>query len=214
MSNKKFTTVKFNDIIKVRERGVIMNIGQNIKKIRKEKNITLEQLSKKTGFSAGYISQIENGKREKPSREFLKSITYGLDVSETYLITGKKTMADLSEDELKNSWEEAQNSFKESRKKFRTRINNDLKEILTMELGYTEELFLSVALKFLKNSTGNDLTMITAILKQYNDYNNIYYITEDKETLLQDIENIKEQIEIVFQTRYGIARYDESEKSD
>ncbi|MCD8904659.1 helix-turn-helix domain-containing protein [Staphylococcus chromogenes] len=191
-----------------------MNIGQNIKKIRKEKNITLEQLSKKTGFSAGYISQIENGKREKPSREFLKSITYGLDVSETYLITGKKTMADLSEDELKNSWEEAQNSFKESRKKFRTRINNDLKEILTMELGYTEELFLSVALKFLKNSTGNDLTMITAILKQYNDYNNIYYITEDKETLLQDIENIKEQIEIVFQTRYGIARYDESEKSD
>ncbi|EGQ3094305.1 helix-turn-helix transcriptional regulator [Staphylococcus pseudintermedius] len=191
-----------------------MNVGKNIKKIRKEKNITLEQLSKKTGFSAGYISQIENGKREKPSREFLKSITYGLDVSETYLITGKKTMADLSEDELKKSWEEAQNSFKESRKKFRTRIDNDLKEILTMELGYTEELFLSVALKFLKNSTVNDLTMITAILKQYNDYNNIYYITEDKEALLQDIENIKEQIEIVFQTRYGIARYDESEKSD
>ncbi|HEC2205057.1 TPA: helix-turn-helix domain-containing protein [Staphylococcus delphini] len=191
-----------------------MNVGKNIKKIRKEKNITLEQLSKKTGFSAGYISQIENGKREKPSREFLKSITYGLDVSETYLITGKKTMADLSEDELKKSWEESQNSFKESRKKFRTRIDNDLKEILTMELGYTEELFLSVALKFLKNSTVNDLTMITAILKQYNDYNNIYYITEDKEALLQDIENIKEQIEIIFQTRYGIARYDESEKSD
>ncbi|ARJ51312.1 helix-turn-helix domain-containing protein [Staphylococcus lutrae] len=191
-----------------------MNVGKNIKKIRKEKNITLEQLSKKTGFSAGYISQIENGKREKPSREFLKSITYGLDVSETYLITGKKTMADLSEDELKKSWEESQNSFKESRKNFRTRIDNDLKEILTMELGYTEELFLSVALKFLKNSTVNDLTMITAILKQYNDYNNIYYITEDKEALLQDIENIKEQIEIIFQTRYGIARYDESEKSD
>ncbi|WP_179299913.1 helix-turn-helix domain-containing protein [Staphylococcus delphini] len=191
-----------------------MNIGKNIKKIRKEKNITLEKLSKKTGFSAGYISQVENGKREKPSREFLKSITYGLDVSETYLITGNKTIADLSEDELKKSWEEVQNSFKESRKKFRTEIDNDLKEILSMELGYTEELFLSVMLKFLKNSTVNDLTIITAILKQYNDYNNIYYITEDKESLLQDIEDIKEQIETVFQTRYGIAIYDKSEKSD
>ncbi|PCF35681.1 hypothetical protein B5C00_01465 [Staphylococcus delphini] len=192
----------------------MMNIGKNIKKIRKEKNITLEKLSKKTGFSAGYISQVENGKREKPSREFLKSITYGLDVSETYLITGNKTIADLSEDELKKSWEEVQNSFKESRKKFRTEIDNDLKEILSMELGYTEELFLSVMLKFLKNSTVNDLTIITAILKQYNDYNNIYYITEDKESLLQDIEDIKEQIETVFQTRYGIAIYDKSEKSD
>ena len=191
-----------------------MDIGQNIKKIRKEKKITLEELSKKTGFSAGYISQVENGKREKPSREFLKSITYGLDVSDTYLTTGKKTLTDLSEDELKKSWEKSQNSFKESRKKFRGEIDNDLKEILSMELGYTEEIFLSAALNFLRNSTGNDLAIITGILKQYNDYNRIYYITEDKETLLQDIENMKEQIEILFQTRYGIAVYEKPEKSD
>lgn len=191
-----------------------MDIGQNIKKIRKEKKITLEELSKKTGFSAGYISQVENGKREKPSREFLKSITYGLDVSDTYLTTGKKTLTDLSEDELKKSWEKSQNSFKESRKKFRGEIDNDLKEILSMELGYTEEIFLSAALNFLRNSTGNDLAIITGILKQYNDYNRIYYITEDKEPLLQDIENMKEQIEILFQTRYGIAVYEKPEKSD
>lgn len=191
-----------------------MDIGQNIKKIRKEKKITLEELSKKTGFSAGYISQVENGKREKPSREFLKSITYGLDVSDTYLTTGKKTLTDLSEDELKKSWEKSQNSFKESRKKFRGEIDNDLKEILSMELGYTEEIFLSAALNFLRNSTGNDLAIITGILKQYNDYNRIYYITEDKEPLLQDIENMKEQIEAVFQTRYGIAEYEKPEKSD
>lgn len=191
-----------------------MDIGQNIKKIRKEKKITLEELSKKTGFSAGYISQVENGKREKPSREFLKSITYGLDVSDTYLTTGKKTLTDLSEDELKKSWEKSQNSFKESRKKFRGEIDNDLKEILSMELGYTEEIFLSAALNFLRNSTGNDLAIITGILKQYNDYNRIYYITEDKETLLQDIENMKEQIEVLFQTRYGIAVYEKPEKSD
>lgn len=191
-----------------------MDIGQNIKKIRKEKKITLEELSKKTGFSAGYISQVENGKREKPSREFLKSITYGLDVSDTYLTTGKKTLTDLSEDELKKSWEKSQNSFKESRKKFRGEIDNDLKEILSMELGYTEEIFLSAALNFLRNSTGNDLAIITGILKQYNDYNRIYYITEDKEPLLQNIENMKEQIEVLFQTRYGIAVYEKPEKSD
>lgn len=191
-----------------------MDIGQNIKKIRKEKKITLEELSKKTGFSAGYISQVENGKREKPSREFLKSITYGLDVSDTYLTTGKKTLTDLSEDELKKSWGKSQNSFKESRKKFRGEIDNDLKEILSMELGYTEEIFLSAALNFLRNSTGNDLAIITGILKQYNDYNRIYYITEDKEPLLQDIENMKEQIEVLFQTRYGIAVYEKPEKSD
>ena len=83
-----------------------------------------------------------------------------------------------------------------------------------MELGYTEEIFLSAALNFLRNSTGNDLAIITGILKQYNDYNRIYYITEDKEPLLQDIENMKEQIEAVFQTRYGIAEYEKTEKSD
>lgn len=191
-----------------------MDIGENIKKIRKEKKITLAKLSEKTGFSAGYISQIENGKREKPSQEFLKGIAYGLDVSDTYLITGRKTLTDFSENELKKSWEKSQNSFKESRKKFRAEIDNDLKEILSMELGYTEEIFLSAALNFLRNSTGNDLAIITGILKQYNDYNRIYYITEDKEPLLQDIENMKEQIEAVFQTRYGIAEYEKPEKSD
>lgn len=203
-------------MVLLKQRKMRCNNGYRTKyqKNKERKKITLEELSKKTGFSAGYISQVENGKREKPSREFLKSITYGLDVSDTYLTTGKKTLTDLSEDELKKSWEKSQNSFKESRKKFRGEIDNDLKEILSMELGYTEEIFLSAALNFLRNSTGNDLAIITGILKQYNDYNRIYYITEDKEPLLQDIENMKEQIEVLFQTRYGIAVYEKPEKSD
>lgn len=191
-----------------------MDIGENIKTIRKEKNITLAKLSEKTGFSAGYISQIENGKREKPSQEFLKGIAYGLDVSDTYLITGRKTLTDFSENELKKSWEKSQKSFNENRIKFREEIDENLKEILSMELGYTEEIFLSAALNFLKDSTGSDLAIITSILKQYNDYSGIYHITGDEEQLIQDIENMKEQIEVVFKTRYGLAKYEKPEMSD
>lgn len=38
-----------------------MNIGMKIKKLRTEKNITLKELSEKSGLSVGFLSQLERG---------------------------------------------------------------------------------------------------------------------------------------------------------
>lgn len=48
------------------------------KKIREEKNFTLSKVSKETGISLCYLSQIESGKR-KPSVEIAKKIANFLD---------------------------------------------------------------------------------------------------------------------------------------
>lgn len=50
-----------------------MNIGNKIRKLRKEKNLTLEELSKKTGLSLSYISLIERGLKN-PSLKALEKI--------------------------------------------------------------------------------------------------------------------------------------------
>jgi transcriptional regulator with XRE-family HTH domain len=60
-----------------------IGIGENIKKIRKLKKVTLVQLEKKTGISNGSLSNIENDKRN-PSIETLKKISDALCASTNY----------------------------------------------------------------------------------------------------------------------------------
>ncbi len=50
-----------------------MNVGSKIRKLRKEQNLTLEELSKKTGLSLSYISLIERGLKN-PSLKALEKI--------------------------------------------------------------------------------------------------------------------------------------------
>lgn len=45
-----------------------------LKKIRKEKGITLQKLSNITGISAGYLCHLENGSRTHPSIEVMEKI--------------------------------------------------------------------------------------------------------------------------------------------
>lgn len=45
-----------------------------LKMARKEKKITLEQLSKKTGLSVGYLCHLENGTRTNPSIYVMEKI--------------------------------------------------------------------------------------------------------------------------------------------
>jgi transcriptional regulator with XRE-family HTH domain len=44
------------------ERGIKMNIGKRLHKIRKEKHMTLENLSKKSGVALATLSRMENNK--------------------------------------------------------------------------------------------------------------------------------------------------------
>ena len=54
-------------------------IEKNIKKIRKEKDISIQELSERTGISISSLSMYENGKRV-PSIRNIKLIANGLDV--------------------------------------------------------------------------------------------------------------------------------------
>ena len=57
-----------------------MTVGENIKKIRKEKGLTQKELGKLCGMSEAQIGQYENGLRN-PKMETLKKIANALDIS-------------------------------------------------------------------------------------------------------------------------------------
>lgn len=49
-----------------------------LKYIRKEQKLTLDELSKKAGVSAGYLCHLENGSRKHPSIEIMEQIAKAL----------------------------------------------------------------------------------------------------------------------------------------
>ena len=49
-----------------------------LKKIRKEKGMSLEELSELCGVSAGYLCHLENGSRAHPSIEVMEKIANAL----------------------------------------------------------------------------------------------------------------------------------------
>lgn len=62
-----------------------MNVGERIKRLRKERKLTLRELSEKVDISISFLSDIENG-RSNPSLERLKSIAEALDTTVSYLL--------------------------------------------------------------------------------------------------------------------------------
>ncbi len=64
-----------------------MELLYHIKKQRKQKNITQEQLAERLSVSVGYVSQIERG-ITKANLEMLSNICAELSCDITYLFTG------------------------------------------------------------------------------------------------------------------------------
>lgn len=55
-----------------------MSISEYLKEKRIEKNLSIRKLAELSDVSAMYISELERGKREKPSPEVLKKLSEGL----------------------------------------------------------------------------------------------------------------------------------------
>lgn len=47
----------------------------NLRKVRKSKNLTIQELSELSGVSMGYICHLERGSRQNPSREVMEKIS-------------------------------------------------------------------------------------------------------------------------------------------
>lgn len=58
-----------------------MLLGDNLKKIRISKGLSINKLWKKSGVTAGYISSIERNEKVNPSKEILKKLADTLDVA-------------------------------------------------------------------------------------------------------------------------------------
>lgn len=66
-----------------------MDIGSNIRAIRKRKNMTMAQICEATGLSQGFMSQVETNKTS-PSISTLESIANTLEVPLAYLLLKKE----------------------------------------------------------------------------------------------------------------------------
>lgn len=69
-----------------------------IKEIRKNKNITAYQLSKKVGITRAYLSELENGKRLNPTLRILSDIAEALEVNIKDLFYTELDIDDLKEE--------------------------------------------------------------------------------------------------------------------
>src|SRR5579862_5593354 len=68
------------------------SVGDRIREIREAKKLTQDQLAEKAAISKGFLSEVENGKRNVSS-EYLLRIANSLGASVDYLLRGT---ADLS----------------------------------------------------------------------------------------------------------------------
>jgi len=66
-----------------------MNLGSNIRTIRKRKRITIAQICEETGLSQGFLSQVETNKTS-PSIATLENIAQALQVPLAYLLLQKE----------------------------------------------------------------------------------------------------------------------------
>ncbi|WP_066314128.1 XRE family transcriptional regulator [Bacillus sp. FJAT-29814] len=82
-------------------------IGDRIKKLRKQKGISLTELADRADISKSYLSNIERNLNQNPSIHFLMKLAKPLDVSIEYLLTGaevEKTI-DAEKTTLDEEWQ-------------------------------------------------------------------------------------------------------------
>lgn len=73
-------------------------IGRKINHLRKQNNMTLEQLADKLGVTRGFVGHLEKGRR-KISIEHLEEIAELFDVDIAYFLADEMTEFDLSKEE-------------------------------------------------------------------------------------------------------------------
>lgn len=190
-----------------------MTIGENIRRLRKERKQTQKEMADIIGISRTYLTDLENNRKNLSSKT-LQSISDKLDVSMYYLTTGNKAMNDMTDEELEEQIENSKKSFEDRQLKLKGSVKEDFIELYNLDLSFNETNFLNQAITFLKESHGRDLMILTSLLKSYNDNENIAHVESNKKMLEEDIKDIQEFIGIVFKSRFGLAEYDKPEKSD
>src|SRR5690625_7145470 len=72
------------------------DIGKQIKKLRLEREMTLKDVSEKTGLSIGFLSQVERGK-SSITLQSISKISDALEVSRSYFFEDEKEPAQIQQ---------------------------------------------------------------------------------------------------------------------
>lgn len=86
--------------------------GQNLKKIRQSKGMSINELSRRSGVNASYISAIERDEKKNPSMEILDKLATCLNVEITALLESDPLGADQASKKSNNSEKEFDYQFK------------------------------------------------------------------------------------------------------
>jgi transcriptional regulator with XRE-family HTH domain len=70
---------------------MVMTLGEKVRRLRKEKKLTLEQLGQQTDSSKSYIWELENKNPPRPSAEKISKIATVLGVTAEYLVDTRAT---------------------------------------------------------------------------------------------------------------------------
>ncbi|HLR23286.1 MAG TPA: helix-turn-helix domain-containing protein [Pseudogracilibacillus sp.] len=174
-----------------------MSIGENIRKVRKEKKLTQEKLSKKMGISRSYLSDVEND-RYNPSSKTLNMFADKLDVSMLYLTTGKKSIEDLTDEEIGKS---LKNAFRSNKEDMQSSLKEKLRKVLDTELSYSEVNYLNNVMNILGLSKDNDINLITAALVTINNFIVLKDNNIDKKELNEIIDTEFDEMKEMFTQR-------------
>lgn len=63
-----------------------MSIGEELRRLRTLKGVSLREVEKDTGISNAYLSQLENGKTDKPSPHVLHKLASYYNTDHTHLM--------------------------------------------------------------------------------------------------------------------------------
>ncbi|MGN7614177.1 helix-turn-helix domain-containing protein [Magnetococcales bacterium HHB-1] len=97
-------------------------LGEKIRRLRKEKKLTLEGLAKQSDCSKSYIWELEHRRMPRPSAQKLQNIALALGVTSTYLLDDDQKMPD--ENVIDNAFfRKYQRLSPDTKKKFRDLID-------------------------------------------------------------------------------------------
>lgn len=99
-----------------------MSIGKNLREIRRSKGFTMKELSNKSKVSQSYISDLENGKNNKPSIDILIKLANALEISEAILYRTEKNVYNLTDILSQNEGKEKDNQTTEEKERLKKTI--------------------------------------------------------------------------------------------
>lgn len=76
-------------------------LGERIKALRKEQQLTISELAEKAGVAKSYLSSIERTKQTNPSIQFIEKISEALGVSVNDILNDND---EIEIDDLDNEW--------------------------------------------------------------------------------------------------------------